>query len=61
MTSQEQNGSLVMTSQEQGGSMVMTSQEQGGMTATVKHLLQLSPPLLSAVRCHLSAEATETG
>ncbi|CAL8268896.1 unnamed protein product [Boreogadus saida] len=61
MTSQEQNGSLVMTSQAQGGSMVMTSQEQGGMTATVKHLLQLSPPLLSAVRCHLSAEATETG
>ncbi|KAK0154234.1 Coiled-coil domain-containing protein 142 [Merluccius polli] len=43
---------------------LMTSPEQDGslaMTATVKHLLQLSPPLLSAIRCHLLADSIETG
>ncbi|CAL8264305.1 unnamed protein product [Lota lota] len=50
-TTQERR--LLMTSLEQDGSLVMT--------ATVKHLLQLSPPLLSAIRCHLLADSIETG
>lgn len=43
--------------------LLMTSPEQDGlvMTATVKHFLQLSPPLLSAIRCHLLADSIETG
>lgn len=50
-TSQERRP--LMTSPEQDGSLVMTE--------TVKHLLQLSPPLLSAVRWHLSVDSIETG
>lgn len=42
-----------MTSPEQDGSLVMT--------VTVKHLLQISPPLLSAIRCHLFADGIEAG